>query len=515
MLYKSTLEARDGTLIPVFCDGKTMFSRYAPAREVESFGAGPSPGDGQQEGGDNDFLMVCGLGNGLHIQSLARRFPASPILVIERSREDIRWLTEHFDMEDLLSRRNLWIATVSEAAAALVRHYNPLLHGNFRLLPLRSWMDQLPDEAESIRAAIQEALDSIAGDYSTQAHFGKIWLRNFFLNLAIAPELGAAPPLPDPSGYREAFVAAAGPGLEGFFGGLQDPCIRDKVYLIATDTALPALLRHSIRPDMAVTIDGQASSTRHFLQAIPRSMVLAADISSCPGVIRRCHSSGCPVLLFKNNNPLPGLLNQYLDERGLQGLPEIETGAGTVTAAAIDLARAMGFTQVQVGGGDFAYLDGKPYCRGTYFEDQFCREGSLLLPQEHRYVGLLYRLKTTGTGGRLVTPVLEGYRKSLSQYMQRHPRIRFVMGGGSLDLSSPPPPASSPRLSACRLGEGDLRGFVDWYKELLQAGHQDVISSILPFYGWYLKKNGEKCDVFHIMKLAYSHVVRYTGRYGK
>ena len=37
MLYKSTLAARDGTIIPVFSDGKTMFSRYAPLREADNF----------------------------------------------------------------------------------------------------------------------------------------------------------------------------------------------------------------------------------------------------------------------------------------------------------------------------------------------------------------------------------------------------------------------------------------------------------------------------------------------
>ena len=56
MLYKSTQEARDGTVIPVFSDGKTMFSRYAPLKEVENFGSHI-----QLEGGFGGFFVVAGL----------------------------------------------------------------------------------------------------------------------------------------------------------------------------------------------------------------------------------------------------------------------------------------------------------------------------------------------------------------------------------------------------------------------------------------------------------------------
>ena len=57
--------------------------------------------------------------------------------------------------------------------------------------------------------------------------------------------------------------------------------------------------------------------------------------------------------------------------------------------------------------------------------------------------------------------------------------------------------------------------FVTWYKNLLEKKDNFVISSILPLFSWYIKKNNDKCDIFHIMKLAYSLTVRYTEPYGK
>lgn len=525
MLYSSTLEARDGTLVPVFSDGKTMFSRYAPLKEAEGFGA--SIPSGEAQGG---FFAVGGLGNGIHVQSIRRRFPDSAILVIERSQEDIQWLKDHFGLELLLGMENLWLTSIPQAAETFTRLYNPLLHGDFFFVPVRAWMDHIPAEADGLRASLEQALALIAGDYSTQAHFGKIWLRNFFLNLQLLAESPHGFQLQDPSNYAGAFVAAAGPSLESFIPDLQDRSIRRRVYLIATDTALPALLRQGIAPDMAVTIDGQASSARHFLQALPRSMVLAADVSSSPAAVRRCRESGCPILFFRNRNPLPLLLDRYLETdhgagvsaaHGCAGrafLAEVDTGGGTVTSAAVDVACKMGFCQIQVGGGDFAYIRGKPYCRGTYFEDLFCGGSCRTSPSEHKYLALMYRNATARRDGKLSTAVLDEYSRSLQGYMKSHGNVRFITDSTrvcAVAAAGPPGGTARSRLEIPALTPGQLSGFIGWYKSLLEEGRQEAISSILPLLGWHVKKNSGKCDVFHIMKLAYSQTVRYTEPYGK
>ena len=531
MLYKSTLAARDGTIIPAFSDGKTMFSRYAPLREADNFATNlmkennpyESMGSGGLLQGGAGFFVVCGLGNGLHIRALKKKFPTSVILVIEKSLEDIQWLKEHFDLSEILSQQDICITSLSQATERFIQLYNPLLQGNFFFLPLRSWVDQLPQEAMVVKNEIQQALKDIAADYSTQAYFGKIWFRNFFQNLSLLPQTHPPAQLPDAGSYSQAFVAAAGPSLENFIPDLQQATIRTDLYLIATDTSLPVLLRHNVEPNMVVTIDGQASSSRHFLKRIPGTTVLAADISCCPAVARRCHEAGCPVLFFRNRNPLPAVLDHYLQQHDSMGLPVIDTGAGTVTAAAVDLARWLGFTRIQVGGGDFAYLDGKPYCRGTYFEDQFVQFADRTSSMEQKYVELMFKGTTIRDTNKITTPVLENYSKSFHQYLQRHSDVAFILHEQRVSAMSP----RTDKKTLCDLelqGEKNMvqqlpqeltRGFVEWYKELLLQQNEEVISSILPLYGWYIKKNKDKCDIFHIMKLAYSQTVRYTIRYGK
>lgn len=521
MLYKATVEARDGTVIPVFYDGKTMFSRYAPLKEVDNFGSHL-----QLEGTAGGFFVVAGLGNGIHIQALRKKFPQSVILIVEKSDKEIKWLKDNFSLQSLLNKENIWLTTCTQAAQIFIQLYNPLLHGNFFFLPVRSWVDQIPEEAAKLKATLEQALTSIAGDYSTQAHFGKLWFRNFFLNLKSFVK--------NPKDFQLeiqqelAFVAAAGPSLDSFIPQLKNSQIRDKIYLIATDTALPALLRQKIIPDMTVTIDGQVASIRHFLQNLPSSMVLAADISSSPDVVLRCKEKGCPILFFRNKNPLPLLLEKYLKEKAIGStaphtalLPEIDTGSGTVTSAAVDVAYKLGFSQIQVGGGDFAYLQGKPYCQGTYFEDQFCTTSCRTYPTEQKYIQLMYRGKTFSSDGKIETAILTEYRKSFENYIKSHADVVIITDSHKIytekkdNFKSRRIKLNSCQLKISNLSRSDFNGFIDWYKTLLKEEKQEVISSILPLFGWYIKKNNDKCDIFYIMKLAYSQTVRYTETYGK
>ena len=52
-LYSNVIEAKDGTLIPVFTSGKTMYSKYSPCKETETFA-----NNCKQE--QLQFFLICG-----------------------------------------------------------------------------------------------------------------------------------------------------------------------------------------------------------------------------------------------------------------------------------------------------------------------------------------------------------------------------------------------------------------------------------------------------------------------
>ena len=118
-----------------------------------------------------------------------------------------------------------------------------------------------------------DELKAISRDYSVQAHFGKIWMRNILLNLS---SFSANPEIHCDT-HRTAAVIAAGPSLDQTAGMLAAK--RDSYYIISTDTAYGSLLRRGLTPDAVVSVDGQHISTTHFFPCPERADDAAARFS--------------------------------------------------------------------------------------------------------------------------------------------------------------------------------------------------------------------------------------------
>jgi hypothetical protein len=322
---------------------------------------------------------------------------------------------------------------------------------------------------------------------------------------------------------KTACVVAAGPSLDKSAEILSHN--RDGKFVMATDTAYPALLGRGIFPDAVVTIDGQAVSARHFLAArkpfargAHPPCVLFADLCCNPASARLFYSRGQPVVFVKNGHPLSELASRYARGNGAEKdfLPSVSSGAGTVTASAASIAFKSGFSRVGFFGADFAYTGGKPYARGTYL-DGFFSSSSRASPGETAFSSLMYRgaLCRTEDGAGITTPLLLSYKKSLETLENsetRFPPLRF-------------PPVNS----------GALDGFSEWYErrllELLSDGNEEdlrsggdgILFSCLPLLANrkafsaaraddFPSGSGSKKDgIFCALKLAHEATKRYTG----
>ena len=101
MIYSSVTSAKDTTLIPLFTDGKSMYSRYSPQKEAEKYACITEK--------NKAFFLVTGLCNGLHLRTLLKKYPNSYFFVVENSLEDYEWLKNHFDLEDIIYHPHIHI----------------------------------------------------------------------------------------------------------------------------------------------------------------------------------------------------------------------------------------------------------------------------------------------------------------------------------------------------------------------------------------------------------------------
>ncbi len=380
-----------------------LHSRFNPQKEAQRIA------EGQQGSG---YLIVFGLGAGYHIQPFLHRQRISDILILDKDIHLFRSLLEQFDYRPIFLDPRVQIQVDLEPEdlhTYLLGHYHPAVMGNLNTVKLPSRIRLDASGFEAIANTIRRIVSNLADDYTVQATFGKKWFTNTLRNLPTAAQTAATL---RPS--RQIIVTGAGPSLEE-----QLPAVhrqqKQGSTLLATDTSLPVLLLHGMKPDIVISIDCQQVSYHHFLQGYPREIPLVLDLASPPEIARLSDrpfffSSGHPFSLFIS--------------RRFRSFPEIDTSGGNVSHAAVSLANLMGAHRIFLYGTDFSYPQGKLYSRGTYIYPYFRTRESRLYPLESAMISFLFRntniLKNaSSTGFRYTTKPMISYKKRLEDAVSK------------------------------------------------------------------------------------------------
>lgn len=485
--YQGAVRAKSGADVPLFRDGSPLHSLHDPEREARRLVEGLT---------DDDFILFVGLAGGYHVREFLRLNPKSSCLAVEESAGSLRSLFGSTDVSDIILDDRVRLAVYGSRegfAQSLAEAYLPALHGGFKVLPLRSWTGKFLSSftADDIR----DALKRVSGDYSVQAHFGRIWLRNCMINLARASSLPIQSPSFDTG--KRALVAAAGPSLEKAVPLLS--ANRSAIVIFSTDTAWGTLAGYGIVPDVVVSIDAQQVSSRQALRRFSRGMTLIMDVCGNPAIAERAASEGASVVFAAGSHPLA----RYAS--GFGSLPPLDTSSGTVTQAALSTARSLGFEDPEIIGADYAYTNGKPYARGTYLADSFDSRSSRRDPSETEYSSIMFRSPVSAVRG----PSGITYRTEVMD------RYREAGKGHSLPVSwdtgaIKPFPArdffADYRISVYDLAESPDGG------NAYGNGSSRVFGTLVPFIAWYRTRHpGEgQNTVNNAIKLALRLIAVYT-----
>lgn len=202
--------------------------------------------------------------------------------------------------------------------------------------------------------ANQEARRTHAGPY----------LLNSLRNLQAITTEGDAASLVGAFAGLPAVLVAAGPSLDANLPEIV--AHRDRVVVVAVDTALRPLLHAGVTPDLVVALDPSDANAGHLtdLPACP-STWLVAEGSLDPEALK--HFAG-RIFFFRvaDHHPWPWLGGIGVDRQQLRAW-------GSVLTTAFDLALQMGCDPVVFTGADLAFTDGRPYARGTTFEEEWRR----------------------------------------------------------------------------------------------------------------------------------------------
>jgi len=375
------------------------------------------------------------LGYGL--PELSRRIPEdSIILTIEQSQELLALCTAQFLKNTSTVNQDTRIINVrlSDKASlhSLLYSQGPWRFRRVQRVDLSGGAALKPGLYDELTAFLMEDLMSYWRNRHALDRLGREWIRHILANIS---EMSRGEivfkDVPDFRITKIPLVAGAGPSLEESMDFIRRN--REGLWVLAVDTALPALSDGGITADAAVVLDTQAWNYLDFHDTGGCGMPVFADITAYPPCLS--HTGG-PCYFFSSDFAELDFLKR-LDVAGFRdfSMPPL----GSVGLAALEIAGRISGSAILITGLDFAYSPGKSHARSSSFHRWQISSQNRLNPHPGWQASIKRpRVKGRNAFGDVLNSdaVLQGYAALLKDRYSSDDRFHVLEPGG-LDLGIP------------------------------------------------------------------------------
>jgi len=269
---------------------------------------------------------------------------------------------------------------------------------------------------------IIDSLTNYWRNRNTLLRLGRQWIRHIYANLC---ELAYGPlDIRSVNSLiidRVPIVVGAGPSLEKALSFIREQ--RERLWVMAVDTAVSALLSCDIKPDAVVVLETQAWNLLDFHDTKGSKIAVVADLSSYPPSLT--HTGG-PCYLFSSTFTKLEFLRK-LEACGVRDFAL--DPLGTVGLVAIEIALARWSGSVLLAGLDFEYSHGKTHARGTAHH----RWQISCLGRLNPHPGWETRANRTRNQNRDADSVLHGYAALLRRRFSGTGRL-YALSSSRLNL---------------------------------------------------------------------------------
>ena len=262
----------------------------------------------------------------------------------------------------------------------------------------------------------------------TTAAMGRLWFRNLVTNLSL-------PNVSSIEAYTETdkpwCVVGAGPSLDAVIPTIAS--IRDRVLLVAADTALAVLDAHGITADVCVAVEAQSVNLDDITTTRSRPRVLFADTTTHPAFVR--HFPEETRFFFCSR-----FTNLAFLRRFEPFMPTFLPALGSVGVVAVEIATRLSAGPVFIAGLDFSYSAGRTHALGSPQHlshlralSRFDSDPLFTLCVERRAIHA-----TGKDGSRVLTNgILTSYAESLRSIVHEHRSRVFDLGATGLPIGVP------------------------------------------------------------------------------
>lgn len=416
-----------GRGLTVLADNRYLYSRYQPeSRAIKIAESAPV------ESKCLYFVPSPLLGFGM--QELARRIPEDSLILAVETAQEMMALCAPQLPDGLTSNPRVIQVRLSDINSlhALLYKIGPWRFRRIRRVDLSGGATLNPGLYDSLAAFLVQDLTTYWRNRHALGRMGRDWTRHILANLA---EIGSGgniiKSIADLDIPGVPVVIGAGPSLETALPFLRK--CRDNLWILAADTAIPALISAGIEPDAAVVLETQAWNLLDFHGTSNSKIPVIADITAYPPSLTQM---GGPCYLFSSDFAELNFVRR-LDSAELRGyaIPPL----GSVGLAALEVAMIRSDGPILLTGLDFAYKPGKSHARGTSFHQWQMSVLHRLNPSPGWEASIKRpRLESPGASGKPLKTdsILQGYADILKDRFSGSGRF-FVLEPGGLDLGIP------------------------------------------------------------------------------
>ena len=235
------------------------------------------------------------------------------------------------------------------------------------------------EEYQRIQQRAELAVANFWKNRLTLIKMGRLYHRNILRNLAILPFSNE---IPAKNIDFPLLVLGAGPSADNTIAQLSliTKAQREKMYIVAVDAVVPALLAKKIKPDLVVALECQHAIQQAYTSAVNKELFIVADLTSRPSILHYDTSGGFKTgieQLGKNctGGKIAFFSTEFTGSRFLERLQQqdfiqqVLPPMGSVGIVAMEIAlllRSSSHVPVYVSGLDFSFLVERSHCKDSF-----------------------------------------------------------------------------------------------------------------------------------------------------
>ena len=235
------------------------------------------------------------------------------------------------------------------------------------------------EEYQRIQQRAELAVANFWKNRLTLIKMGRLYHRNILRNLAIIPFSNE---IPTKKINFPLLVLGAGPSADNTIAklSLMAKAQREKMYIVAVDAVVPALLAKKIKPDFVVALECQHAIQQAYTSASYDELFIVADLTSRPSILHYDTSGRFKTGLEELGENCTGgktafFSTEFAGSRFLERLQQqdfiqqVLPPMGSVGIVAMEMAlllRSSAHVPVYISGLDFSFLVERSHCKDSF-----------------------------------------------------------------------------------------------------------------------------------------------------